>query len=177
MKSSTTNKITIGIVEHVTIGDHAINIPAKIDTGADSSSIWATDIKVGEDGKLRFCLFGPGSEFYDGKIFTRRDFSVSQVKNSTGQSEIRFRTHFTVAVGGKRIKALFNLSDRSNNTYKILIGRRTISGKFLVDVSKHASRLPVPKSSPKLRESLLKDPHKFYSLHKSHGKSKSGEST
>jgi hypothetical protein len=169
-------KSTIGIVEFVTIGDHAVNVPAKIDTGADSSSIWASDISVGKDGKLRFCLFGPGSEFYDGKPFTRSDFSVSSVKNSTGHSEIRYRTHFTVAVGGRRIKALFNLSDRSNNTYKILIGRRTISGKFLVDVSKHSSRLPVPKNSRLLRRALLKDPHKFHALHKSNAKSKSGES-
>lgn len=175
MKSSTTDKTTIGIVEYVTIGDHALNVPAKIDTGADSSSIWATDITIDKNGKLNFCLFGPGSEFYDGKRFSRKDFSVSRVKNSTGQSEIRYRTHFTVAIADRRIKALFNLSDRSNNTYKILIGRRTISGKFLVDVSKHSSRLPAPRSSRLLHEALVRDPHKFHALHKPHTKSKSGE--
>lgn len=175
MKSPAANKDTIGIVEYVTIGDHAVNVPAKIDTGADSSSVWATDINVSKDGKLRFCLFGPGSEFYDGKLFTRTDFSVSKVKNSTGQSEVRYRTHFTVSVGGRRIKALFNLSDRSNNTYKVLIGRRTISGKFIVDVSKHSSRLPKPRNSRLLHEAFVKDPHKFHTLHNPNAKSKSGE--
>ncbi|MES2876700.1 MAG: RimK/LysX family protein [Patescibacteria group bacterium] len=160
----------IGIVEHVsidgrTIGSRAIDVPAKIDTGADSSSIWATQVEVSQDGMLRFCLFGPSSEHYTGKVLTRVDFSVSRVKNSTGHSEIRYKTHFTVTIGGKKIKAMFNLSDRSNNTYKILIGRRTISKKFLVDVSMHASRLPKPDKSAQLRKHLLKNPYEFHESH------------
>lgn len=70
------------------------------------------------------------SPYYSGKIYKRKYFSVAQVKSSNGQSEVRYRTHFTVTIAEEKIKGLFNLSNRSHNRYKILIGRRTISRKF-----------------------------------------------
>lgn len=158
----TSSKTIIGIVEKVTIGSRAHDVPAKIDTGADSSSIWATHIRVGRDGVLKFRLFGEGSPYYNGKIFKRTDFAVAQVKSSTGQTEIRYRTHFTISLGGRKIRAMFNLSDRSRNTYKILIGRRTISHKFVVDVSKGTEELPKTAETKKLNQKLQSNPHMFH---------------
>lgn len=156
------DKVVIGIVEHISIGKRAINVPAKVDTGADSSSIWASNIRVGRDGVLRFRLFGEGSPYYNGKIFKRTDFKVAQVKNSTGRSEVRYRAYFTINLGGKKIRTLFNLSDRSNNTYKVLIGRRTISRKFVVDVTKGYENLPRPSQTIKLNKKLQSNPHNFH---------------
>lgn len=152
----------IGIVENVSIGKRAIDVPAKIDTGADSSAIWATNIRVGRDGVLRFSLFGEGSRFYNGKIFKRTDFSVARVKSSNGTAEIRYQTHFTITLAGRRVKALFNLSDRSRNTYKILIGRRTISNKFLVDVMKGSEHLPEAAETKRLKKELKDGPYDFH---------------
>ena len=152
----------IGIIENVSIGERAVDVPAKIDTGADSSAIWASNIHVGRDGHLRFSLFGEGSSYYNGKIFKRADFSVAKVKSSNGQTEIRYRTHFTVTIAGKKVRGLFNLSDRSHNRYKILIGRRTISGKFLVDVSRGSERMSAGAQTKRLRQELQKDPYQFH---------------
>ena len=33
------------------------NVPAKIDTGADSSAIWASNIEMQKNGILKFSLF------------------------------------------------------------------------------------------------------------------------
>ena len=112
------------------------NVPAKIDTGADSSSIWVSHLRIDEDGILKFRLFGEGSPFYNGKVIKRKDYKVAVVRSATGEEQIRYRTHLTIRIAGKKINALFNLSDRSRNNFPILIGRRSISGKFLVDVSK-----------------------------------------
>ena len=155
-------KPTIGIIESVSFGRRAVDIPAKIDTGADSSSIWATKIRVGRDGVLRFSLFGEGSKHYNGKIFKRTDFDVASVKSSNGESEIRYRTHLTVTIADRKIRAKFNLSDRSNNTYKVLIGRRTISSKFIVDVSCKKSRLPNPAKTKILNRKMQKNPYQFH---------------
>ena len=46
----------IGSTEYVSVAG-ITNIPAKIDTGADSSSIWASRINMTEDGVLEFVLF------------------------------------------------------------------------------------------------------------------------
>ena len=52
------NLTLIGRAERVRLLDHGEQrIPAKVDTGADVSSIWATQVKE-HDGKLSFVLFG-----------------------------------------------------------------------------------------------------------------------
>lgn len=160
----------IGGVELVSIGKRAVNVPAKIDTGADGSAIWASRVRVGHDGVLRFALFGEGSPYYNGKVFKRTDFSVASVKSSNGISEIRYRTHFTVYIGGRRIKVAMTLADRSRNEYAILIGRRTIVGKFLVDVGKGVTPGTTQISkTEKLNEKLKKD---SYIFHKKYVKNK-----
>lgn len=151
----------IGSIEKVSIGKRVIDIPAKIDTGADSSSIWASYIRVDKDGILRFRLFDEGSRYYTGKVYRRKDYKVAMVKSSTGHKQIRYRTHFTVSLAGRKIKVLFNLSDRSKNTYKVLIGRRTIAGKFVVDVKKNAEKSP-KLISRKLTKELQSDPYVFH---------------
>ncbi len=154
---------TIGIVELVSIGKRAVDVPAKIDTGADGSSIWASNVRVGKDGILRFSLFGEGSKYYNGKLFKRKDFSAVRVKNSTGHMQLRYTVSLPVKIAGKTIRARFSLADRSNNTFKILIGRRTISKKFLVDVSKGKKNfLPPTKKGLNLHEKLQKNPYHFH---------------
>lgn len=156
------SKPIVGIVEHVTLVGCAEQVPAKVDTGADSSAIWATDIALDAAGVLTFCLFGEGSAHYTGEVHRRTDFSVSLVRSSNGVAEVRYRTHFSVKIAGKQIKARFNLSDRSMNTYKILIGRRTISNKFLVDVAQGTELLPERERSRQLTEELRQNPQAFH---------------
>lgn len=116
---------------------------AKVDTGADYSAIWASDISE-RDGVLSFTLFDKGSQFYSGKQHQASTFSITQIKNSFGQSESRYKIPISVRVGGRRIRAEFTLADRSRNRYPVLIGKRTLSGKFLVDTQASPS---VAKSS------------------------------
>ena len=47
-------------------------VPAKIDTGADSSSIWVSHLRIDKDGVLKFRLFGESSPFYNGKVIKRK---------------------------------------------------------------------------------------------------------
>ncbi|MGH7239631.1 MAG: hypothetical protein ACREHG_06145, partial [Candidatus Saccharimonadales bacterium] len=42
-------------------------VPAKIDTGADSSAIWASSIKLDVKGVLSAVLFGNESQFFTGE--------------------------------------------------------------------------------------------------------------
>ena len=51
-------KAIIGSTEHVDFGKRAQKVPAKIDTGADSSAVWASNIRIDKDGVLKFSLFG-----------------------------------------------------------------------------------------------------------------------
>ena len=157
---------TIGSTELIKIGGR-LDVPAKIDTGADSSSVWASNIKIKKDGTLTFSLFGEGSPYYSGKVFKRTDYKVAVVRSATGEEQIRYRAYFRITVAGKTIRALLNLSDRSKNNYPVLLGRRTISNKFLVDVSKSAINYPKnPKTKP-LNDELSTNPYAFYKKYSS----------
>lgn len=141
---------------------HRENVPAKIDTGAEASAIWASNIQMEKGGTLKFSLFGPSSPFYNGKVIKRKDYQVTVVRSAMGQEQLRYRVHLPIKINGRNIRVLFSLSNRSRNSFPVLIGRRTLQGKFVVDVS-----LPdvdfefKPKQKINLKE-LKKDPYKFH---------------
>lgn len=152
----------IGSSERITIAGIE-NVPAKIDTGADSSSVWASHIRVTRDGILKFRLFDEGSPYYTGRTFEHKDFRAVVIRNSFGHEQVRYRTHLRIILGGRTIKVLCNLSDRSNNSFPVLIGRRTILHKFIVDVSKNHAKVRPKKPKTKLiQKQLAKDPYKFH---------------
>jgi hypothetical protein len=128
-------KLIVGRAERVDFPDAAIlNVPAKIDTGAYRSSVWATDIHE-EDGVLKFKLMGPGSEWYSGKQCQTSRYELVEVENSFGQKETRFSVFIRIKLGAKTLRSNFTLSDRSSKTYPVLVGRRLLKGRYLVDVS------------------------------------------
>lgn len=149
--------ITIGRAEKVHVLDY-FNKPvvAKVDTGADISSIWASNIQEG-DGVLSFCLFGPESDMYSGQVIqlSAGDYSITRVANSFGQRELRYAVKLRIKLAGRVISATFTLADRSTKTYPILLGRRLLQGKFIVDVSKgHPLREEEREKQEKLRIEL-----------------------
>lgn len=161
--SSVKNNINIiGSTERVAIAGIK-DIPAKIDTGADSSSIWASHIRVAKDGTLYFQLFDKTSPFYTGETLKRKDFKVAVIRSSSGHEQIRYRAHLSLEIMGHKIKALFSLSDRSNNNFPVLIGRRTIASRFLVDVSQNHTKIRSKNSKTKfVQRCFTKDPYQFH---------------
>ena len=110
-------------------------VPAKVDTGADRSSIWASELAMSDDGVLSFCLFAKGSEYYTGRRHTTRSYRASAVRSAHGTLQVRYKIELSVIIEKRRIKASFTLADRSLNTYPILIGCRLLTNKFIVDTS------------------------------------------
>ncbi|MBC7746536.1 ATP-dependent zinc protease [Pedobacter sp.] len=127
----------VGRMAYVDFFEDAITtVPAKIDTGADISSVWASDIHVAENGVLQFRLFGETSPFYTGKVLSHKHFGVMLVRNSSGHEQIRYSVKMSVAIDTRRVLATFTLSERSKNNFPILIGSKLLKNKFIVDVSK-----------------------------------------
>lgn len=124
----------IGPSTLVSVGERT-DIPAKIDTGAEASAIWASNINIDENGILRFTLFDENSPFYNGEVIETKEYKVVVTRSAMGQEQIRYRVHMPVKINGRKIRVLFSLADRSKNSFPILIGRRTLKGKFIVDVS------------------------------------------
>jgi hypothetical protein len=141
---------------------HAKDIPAKVDTGADSSSVWVSNLQVDEEGVLSFTLFGISSKYYTGEVIKRKSYSVAIVRSSSGHEQIRYKTEMPVKISGRVVRAGFSLSDRSSNEFPILLGRKTLNKKFLVDVSTREYKKSLPRLKHGLNEELLKDPYAFH---------------
>ncbi len=138
------------------------NIPAKVDTGADSSAIWASSIDMKPDGTLSFFLFDEESPFYTGEKIETTNYQAKSVRSSHGDSQIRYRVKLPIVLAGKSFTTSFTLADRSKNNFPILIGRRTLKGSFIVNVSKSTLSRKNDKRSTSLNEELKEDPYKFH---------------
>ncbi len=135
-KQQHTHKTVIGRTELVTfvrLGD--TQVPAKIDSGAYHSSVHATDIVVKGD-ELHCTLFGkhPIGKYMKFS-FSTKNFRQTSIKNSFGQSELRYEVPIRIKIGPKVITTPFTLADRSNNTYPVLIGRKVLNNRFVIDTS------------------------------------------
>lgn len=151
----------IGSTEFVEVAG-APNIPAKIDTGADTSAIWASNIDMSEDGVLSFILFAPDSPLYSGERVTTSDYLVKRIRSSYGDRQIRYRVKLPIKLGGKTFETTFTLANRSKNRFPVLIGRHTIENRFLVDVSKTSIPRAKDSKSTKLAAELQENPYDFH---------------
>ena len=155
------NKPIIGSTEYVEIANIK-NIPAKIDTGADSSSIWASDIDMQPDGTLTFKLFAPASPLYTGKTLTTTDYMAKLVRSAHGDEQVRYRIKLPFAFGNQAFETTFTLANRAKNNFPVLIGRRTIAGHFLVDVEIRNVKTSSNLQTNPLNAELQKDPYSFH---------------
>ncbi len=136
----------IGTVEQVSLPDDGIeNISAKIDTGADNSSIWASNIRL-HKGKLYFHFFAPGSTHYRDTEVVSSAFRTTTVRNSFGHKEFRYKIRLQVIIGDHRLVRWFSLANRAHNNYPILLGKNFLKDTFIVDVSK--KHLVGPQAGP-----------------------------
>jgi prokaryotic glutathione synthetase, ATP-grasp domain len=130
----------IGRSERIDLIDFNLNnLPAKIDTGAYSSSIDHSQAKLVErDGRqvLEFILLRPERPGYTGELLTTEQFEMTEVKNSNG-CETRFVIFADIKVGDFVKKCRLTLANRADLRYPVLIGRRFLrEANMLVDVNK-----------------------------------------
>jgi hypothetical protein len=113
-------------------------IDAKIDTGAYTSSLHVKKIKAMErEGKpwVRFKLDHPHHPAFNNKEFILPVFAHKNIKNSFGQTELRYIIRTQILLFGKKYYTEFSLTDRSKMECPVLLGRKLLYRKFLVDVS------------------------------------------
>lgn len=111
------------------------NIHAKIDTGAYTCSLHCHKAEV-VDGKLEFILLDEEHPEFTGMKFTFEQFEIRNIKNSFGEVEKRFVIVTSITIFDEVITAEFSLSNRGLLKFPILIGRKILRDRFLIDVKK-----------------------------------------
>lgn len=115
------------------------NVPVKIDSGAYSSSMHCQSIEViefGEKEQLRVIFLDSGISGYTGKEVIFDDFKTKVVKSSNGIAQERFFVKGTVRLFGETYETVFSLTERTGLRNPILLGRRLLNKRFLIDTSK-----------------------------------------
>jgi hypothetical protein len=116
-----------------------VDIDVKVDTGAYTSTIHCHDIKeVIIDGMkhIEFELLDPAHPHYQNIIFKTKQYKKRRVKNSFGKSEKRYVIKTTIVMFKKTYRIELSLSERSDMKYPILLGRKLLNRRFVVDTSK-----------------------------------------
>ena len=130
---------TIGRIERVDLPDWNIRgIEAKIDTGAYSSSVHCHHIEeVDRNGKsfVRFNLLDPEHQAYNEQLFELPVFDKREVKSSNGISSFRIFIRTKLHLFGEQFEIELSLADRSEMRFPILIGRKFLKNRFIVDVA------------------------------------------
>lgn len=128
-------RTSIGRVEHITLpGLGVARVAAKVDTGAYRSALHYQRLKVRTvDGvKLLTVVFQMGGTRKT-KVF--KVFKRVLVKSSNGEVSRRYLISTQVRLGPHVVRAQFTLFDRSDMKYQVLLGRKFLRGRFVVDVT------------------------------------------
>lgn len=115
------------------------NIAVKIDTGAYTSSIHCHHISETEvEGKkaIRFSLLDPGHPNFNNKQLVCTNYRLKKIKSSTGHSQIRYIITTNIVLFNQSYLAEFSLSERSAMKYPVLLGRKLLKKRFIVDPAK-----------------------------------------
>jgi hypothetical protein len=111
------------------------NIHAKIDTGAYTCSLHCHKAGV-VNGKLEFILLDEEHPEFTGMKFVFDRYEIRDIKNSFGEVEKRYVINTVIRIFNEDITAEFSLSNRGLLKFPILIGRKILRDRFLIDVKK-----------------------------------------
>jgi hypothetical protein len=112
-----------------------VRLPARIDTGAATSSLDARELTV-KNNMAEFRL----PKMYGG-VQLRLPVIEWQKIRSADFRERRPVVEITFCIGPKLIRAQVTLNNRSTVTFPLIIGRNVLKDKFVVDCM-HSNCLP-----------------------------------
>ncbi len=121
------DKLRLGAVENVVLLPWGVRMPARIDTGAATSSLDARNLAV-QGNTVEFNL----PPEYGGRRVKLPILKWRTVRTSEGE-ERRPVVVVELCIGAQRIRTRVNLNNRANVKYPLLIGRNTLSRGFVVD--------------------------------------------
>ncbi len=140
-------RLVIGEAEYFYISEAGARYNARIDTGATTSSIHALDIEAFErDGEtwVSFTLIQPES----GKAveLEKPVERIASIRRRGGEESMkRYVVKLEATLGNWTRRYEFNLADRTDFEFPLLIGRNLLRGTLIVDVSVAYTQTKQPK--------------------------------
>lgn len=114
-------------------------IKAKVDTGAATSSLHAFRLERFEKDGVPFVRFEVHPRQRSRRPSIECEAPIvkdTAVRNPGGRTELRPVIASTLIIAGQPVEALINLTGRDEMGYRMLLGRRTLRNRFVVDPGK-----------------------------------------
>ena len=126
-------KELVGWIENAVIYPGGLELKAKIDTGAQTSSMHSEDYKIYDKHGKQWIRFSV-TNFKDEQVwFDKKVYRIATIRRHFGKSQERPVVLMGVCLGGVFLETEVNLVDRGGHEYKMLVGRSFLKEKFLVD--------------------------------------------
>jgi len=109
-------------------------VPAKIDTGARTSSLHGTVIEeFMRDGEkfVRFAVDFPEQRVR--QVCEAVHVDIRGITSSNGEKQRRYVIKTPLRIGEEEFRAEISLADRSDMKFPMLIGRSSLRRRFVVD--------------------------------------------
>ncbi len=149
-------KKTIGRTDKVDLPELGlIEVQAKIDTGAYTSAIHCSKIHIdtNKEGKELLVYTISGNRLGKGmraRKFKTDTFKLKKIRSSNGQVQQRYVIKTKLKLFNKVFNTEFSLSDRSHMKNPILLGRKLLNSRFVVDVAEEDLSYNFKKDSDKI---------------------------
>ena len=132
-----------------------VNIHAKVDTGAYTSSLHCRQAKV-VDGILEFILLDEEHPEFTGMKFSFAEYEERDIRNSFGEVERRYVISTSLKIFNEEITAEFSLSNRGSLKFPILLGRKILRNRFVIDITKKNQSFKEKRRSLALEKKIKK---------------------
>ena len=122
-----------GWIERVRLEPSGLELQAKLDTGAETSSLHAEQIEAYSREGRQYLRFSVANRQGESRLLEGPLVRRVKIKRHTGASQVRPVILLQICLGGVRKEAEVNLVDRGRFNYPLLIGRSFLAGDFLID--------------------------------------------
>ncbi|MBT0586465.1 ATP-dependent zinc protease family protein [Alteromonas oceanisediminis] len=131
------SKHLVGALELCDLPDLSIEgLNIRVDTGAATSSLHVDNIdEIERDGQM-WVSFDIHPNIHNVDEIVRREAKVSdirKIKSSTATRERRYVIETPIVLAGMTWEIQLTLTDRSEMTYLMLLGREAMAGRLIVD--------------------------------------------
>ncbi|HOF39682.1 MAG TPA: RimK/LysX family protein [Candidatus Hydrogenedentes bacterium] len=130
-------KTIIGWSEYVALPEWGISrLPAKIDTGARTSSLHVDNLQIVDAHHVSFEVVLSRKHSNRRIHVVTRIAKWGRVRSSTGHYHTRCFVHTRARIGAIEKNIELSLASREKMLYRMLLGRKALEKDFLVDVSR-----------------------------------------
>ena len=136
------DKKVIGWLEQAHIGEAKMRLEAKVDTGADTTSIKATILDTYERDGKPWVSFRIEDKHEHTAELERQVVRYAKIKRKMAPSLRRPVVMLGICIGNIYRDVEVNLAEREGFKYHMLIGRNYLQGVYLVDAEKQYLSTP-----------------------------------